>query len=80
MSISGGQKPAVRIQANPTQLASYGLNLEDAPFAGLFSAGDRGGVGATREPGLLPLSPPQARTGRANTVGPLFFVCFRCGR
>src|SRR5580693_4073786 len=29
VSISGGQKPAVRIQANPTKLASYGLNLED---------------------------------------------------
>ena len=29
VSISGGQKPAVRIQANPTELASYGLNLED---------------------------------------------------
>ena len=29
VSITGGQKPAVRIQANPTQLASYGLNLED---------------------------------------------------
>ncbi len=29
VSISGGQKPAVRIQANPTALASYGLNLED---------------------------------------------------
>ncbi|HTX36202.1 MAG TPA: efflux RND transporter permease subunit [Bryobacteraceae bacterium] len=29
VSISGGQKPAVRIQANPTMLASYGLNLED---------------------------------------------------
>ncbi len=29
VSISGGQKPAVRIQANPTTLASYGLNLED---------------------------------------------------
>src|SRR6202163_424594 len=28
VSISGGQKPAVRIQANPTSLASYGLNLE----------------------------------------------------
>jgi multidrug efflux pump len=27
--ISGGQKPAVRIQANPTAMASYGLNLED---------------------------------------------------
>src|SRR5690242_19320437 len=29
VSISGGQKPAVRIRANPTVLASYGLNLED---------------------------------------------------
>jgi multidrug efflux pump len=29
VTISGGRKPAVRIQANPTQLASYGLNLED---------------------------------------------------
>ena len=28
VSISGGQKPAVRIQANPRALASYGLNLE----------------------------------------------------
>ena len=28
VSISGGQKPAVRIQANPTLLASYGLTLE----------------------------------------------------
>ncbi len=29
VSIAGGQKPAVRIQANPTQLAAYGLSLED---------------------------------------------------
>ena len=29
VSIAGGQKPAVRIQANPTALASYGLSLED---------------------------------------------------
>lgn len=29
VSIAGGQKPAVRVQANPTQLASYGLSLED---------------------------------------------------
>ncbi len=28
VSISGGQKPAVRIQANPTALSSYGLNME----------------------------------------------------
>ncbi len=29
VSISGGQRPAVRIHANPTALASYGLTLED---------------------------------------------------
>jgi multidrug efflux pump len=29
VTISGGQKPAVRIQVNPTQLASYGLSLEN---------------------------------------------------
>src|SRR3984957_10186336 len=29
VSISGGEKPAARIQANPTALASYGINLED---------------------------------------------------
>ncbi len=28
VSISGGQRPAVRVQANPTALASYGLSLE----------------------------------------------------
>jgi multidrug efflux pump len=33
VSISGGQKPAVRIQANPTALSSYGLNLEDVRAA-----------------------------------------------
>lgn len=29
VSISGGQRPAVRIQANPTALSSYGLTMED---------------------------------------------------
>jgi multidrug efflux pump len=29
VSMSGGQKPAVRVQVNPTVVASYGLNLED---------------------------------------------------
>jgi len=33
VTISGGQKPAVRIQVNPTQLASYGLNMEDVRTA-----------------------------------------------
>jgi multidrug efflux pump len=29
VSINGGQKPAVRIQANPTAMANYGLSMED---------------------------------------------------
>ncbi len=29
VTISGGQRPAIRIQANPTALAAYGLTLED---------------------------------------------------
>jgi multidrug efflux pump len=33
VSISGGQKPAVRIQVNPTQLASYGLSFESVRTA-----------------------------------------------
>jgi multidrug efflux pump len=37
VTISGGQKPAVRVQVNPTQLASYGLNMEDV-HAALTSA------------------------------------------
>ena len=33
VSISGGQRPAVRIQANPNALAAYGLTLEDVRAA-----------------------------------------------
>src|ERR1700723_1621511 len=33
VSISGGQKPAVRIQLNPAQLQSYGIDLEAARTA-----------------------------------------------
>src|SRR5436853_7539557 len=33
VSISGGQKPAVRIQANPTALSRYGLSMEDVRTA-----------------------------------------------
>src|SRR5207248_1257055 len=29
VSVSGGQRPAVRIQANYRQLAAYGLNIDD---------------------------------------------------
>ncbi|MGD0911174.1 MAG: efflux RND transporter permease subunit [Terracidiphilus sp.] len=33
VSISGGQKPATRIQVNPVQLSSYGLSLENVRTA-----------------------------------------------
>src|SRR5512135_219674 len=33
VTISGGQRPAVRVQANPTALASYGMSLEDLRVA-----------------------------------------------
>jgi multidrug efflux pump len=33
VSIAGGQKPSVRVQANPTQLAAYNLSLEDVRTA-----------------------------------------------
>ena len=33
VSISGGQKPAVRVQVNPTALSAYGINLEDVRTA-----------------------------------------------
>jgi multidrug efflux pump len=33
VSISGGQKPAVRVQVNPVALSSYGINLEDVRAA-----------------------------------------------
>jgi multidrug efflux pump len=33
VSISGGQKPAIRIQTNPVALSSYGINMEDVRTA-----------------------------------------------
>jgi multidrug efflux pump len=33
VTISGGQRPAVRVRVNPTALASYGLSLEDVRTA-----------------------------------------------
>jgi len=38
VSISGGQKPAVRIQANPMALSAYGLNLESLRTALVVSS------------------------------------------
>jgi multidrug efflux pump len=45
VSLSGGQRPAVRIRANPTSLAAYGLTLEDvrAAIAATNVNGAKGG-------------------------------------
>ncbi|HEY7851381.1 MAG TPA: efflux RND transporter permease subunit, partial [Caulobacteraceae bacterium] len=45
VSVSGGQKPAVRIQANATQLASYGLSLSQLSAA-ISSANSNGAKGS----------------------------------
>ena len=69
VSISGGQKPAVRIQANPTALSSYGLTLgRPAPGRG---AGERqSGQGQLRwqPPGLLPSGRTISSCPAASTV------------
>ena len=51
VSIAGGQRPAVRIQANPQALAAHSLNLQIA------AAGDRGGE---RQPAEGQLRRPRA--------------------
>lgn len=38
VTISGGQKPAVRIQANPLALSAYGINFEDIRSALAFTS------------------------------------------
>ncbi|HXV01205.1 MAG TPA: efflux RND transporter permease subunit [Caulobacteraceae bacterium] len=45
VSVSGGQKPAVRIQANANQLASYGLSLSQLSAA-IASANSNGAKGS----------------------------------
>ncbi|HEY1447503.1 MAG TPA: efflux RND transporter permease subunit, partial [Caulobacteraceae bacterium] len=49
VSISGGQKPAVRVQANATQLASYGLSLSQLSAA-IASANANGAKGSFNGP------------------------------
>ncbi|MGO9621282.1 MAG: MdtB/MuxB family multidrug efflux RND transporter permease subunit [Desulfobaccales bacterium] len=55
VSISGGQRPAVRIQANPTALSAYGLTLEDLRSA--ITAGNtneaKGGFDGPRQSSVI---------------------------
>jgi len=45
VTLSGGQRPAVRVQANPTVLAAYGMSLEDLRTA-IGSANVNGAKGS----------------------------------
>ncbi len=68
VSISGGQKPAVRIQVNPVALSSYGLNMEDVRTA--LDAGQRQlrqGQLRRPAPGLPDRRQRPDHRGRANT-------------
>ncbi|MGO9953283.1 MAG: MdtB/MuxB family multidrug efflux RND transporter permease subunit [Dissulfurispiraceae bacterium] len=55
VSISGGQRPAVRIQANPTVLAAYGLTLEDlrAAIAAANVNQAKGGFDGPRQSSII---------------------------
>ena len=55
VSISGGQRPAVRIQANPAVLAAYGLTLEDlrATLAAANVNQAKGGFDGPRQSSII---------------------------
>ena len=61
VSIAGGQKPAVRIQANPAQLTSYGLSLEDLRTSLAASNVDqaKGNLNGTRQSYTIPAQTSQ---------------------
>ncbi|MFA5109838.1 MAG: MdtB/MuxB family multidrug efflux RND transporter permease subunit [Desulfobaccales bacterium] len=65
VSISGGQRPAVRIQANPTALAAYGLTLEDLRTAIAASNTNqaKGGFDGPRQSAIINAN-DQLLTGR----------------
>src|SRR5207237_8451676 len=58
VTLSGGQKPAVRIQVNPTRLAANGLTMDDVRLA-------VGAANVNQAKGSLD-GPPQAFTIAAN--------------
>ena len=69
VSISGGQKPAVRIQANPTALSSYGLTLEDVRTA-IAAVQRQPGQGQLRRRAARPTrSAPTTSCSRASSTG-----------
>ena len=53
VSISGGQKPAVRIQANPTALSALGMSLEDCPHGGVAGERQSGQGQLRRQPAVV---------------------------
>jgi multidrug efflux pump len=55
VSISGGQRPAVRVQANPTALAAYSLTLEDlrAAIAAANVNQAKGGFDGPRQAAII---------------------------
>ena len=67
VSISGGQKPAVRIQANPTALSSYGINLEDLRTA-LTQSSVNAAKGNFDGPARITRSTRTINSSRATTI------------
>ncbi len=68
VTISGGQKPAVRVQVNPTQLSSYGLNLEDVRSALTAASLDTAKGQLRRDHRKATRSAPTIRSPPARTI------------
>ena len=67
-----GKRDRKRIRAGgdaPPDAARRCSAVGHDSFAGLFPSRDRGSARPAHQPALLPISPPQARTGHADTVG-----------
>ena len=67
VSISGGQKPAVRIQVNPAQLQSYGIDLEAVRTA-LVSASVNQAKGTSTDRARITRSTPTTNWSPAPTT------------
>ncbi len=68
VSISGGQRPAVRVVANPRAMAAYGLNLDDLRTT-ISNANQNGPKGTLDGPSIAShRQQPMTRSGTRRTT------------
>jgi multidrug efflux pump len=68
VSISGGQKPAVRIQANPAALSSYGIDLDNLRTALTQTSVNQAKVISTVRTRIIRSTPPISYSPASTTT------------